>query len=130
MNRKVRLLTAFCLFWLSVLAFCQNKEVVFGNEHRQLATSSVVVPDKQPQKEATLSDAMHLYRICSSRPQRVVSKLNPKNEKSFSFCGNCFKHLSVHVPNTFDCRCLIGKAFFWLSVSRYYYVIALRRILC
>ena len=46
--------------------------------------SSVLTPQHQHQQEATLTDASQIYRICSSRPQRVLPTQRSKTERSIA----------------------------------------------
>lgn len=124
------LLTAVFAVFLSVVANWQEQDVVCEQEHAQCSESSVLTPRRQQPHEATLTDATQLYRICSSRPQRIlpsqVSRSNRLITPAFNFVR---QHIVKPLHSFYDSRCRLESAPFCLSASCDYYVIALRHII-
>lgn len=81
--------------------------------------------------EATLTDAAQSSRICSSRPQRIVSPHSSGSERISNLSGNLARrHNVTPLKSNYDCRCRLETAPFCTAASRQYYIIALRHILC
>ena len=81
--------------------------------------------------EATLTDAAQLSRVCSSRPQRIVSSRGAGSQRtSGSASAAARRHNVSPLKPHCDRRCRLETAPFCTSASRQYYVIALRHILC
>lgn len=100
-------------------------EDAFGKWEASLSTQNRHVP------EATLTDAAQLYRICSSRPQRIVPTHGSGGERIPGSSGSLARRYNVqHLQSYHDGRCRQETAPFCMSASRLYYVIALRHILC
>ena len=80
--------------------------------------------------EATLTDASQTYRICSSRPQRITPSQGSKTERYVTpYSSFTRQHNVKHLYSFYDSRQRHETAPFCLSVSRDYYVIALRHII-
>ncbi len=124
------ILTALCALCLTVLLNRQTQGGPTVAESCQHRESSVVSPQHQQHHEATLTDATLLYRICSSRPQRILPTQGSRNERtltlSFYTVG---QHFFKPLHSYFDSRCRLESAPFCLSASSDYYVIALRHII-
>ena len=95
----------------------------------QLAATSVVTPQDTRHHEATLNDATNLYRVCSSRPQRILPIQGSKTERSTNTCNFLRRNIVNPLNLIFDSRCRLETAPFCLSASCHYYVIALRHII-
>ena len=126
-----KILTALCTVCLTVLLNWQshnNAAVTESYQHRQ---SSVLAPQHQHQQEATLTDASQIYRICSSRPQRILPSQGSKTGRTITPFGNFAvrQHIVKHFNSYYDSRCRLETAPFCLSASCDYYVIALRHII-
>ena len=92
---------------------------------------SALTAAKHHVPEATLTDAAGLYRICSSRPQRVVPTYGAGSQRISGSASAAAKRHNVSLLKLcYDCRCRRETAPFCTSASRHYYVIALRHILC
>ena len=92
--------------------------------------SSVVTRQHSQPHEATLTDATLLYRICSSRPQRILPLQGSRSVRtlpSASYVGS--RHFVGPLHSYFDSRCRLESAPFCLSSPCDYYVIALRHII-
>ena len=93
----------------------------------QQAATTVTTPQDSHHHEATLTDATNLYRVCSSRPQRLLPTQGSKTERTTSTMGGFVRRHHVK-PLQFlhDSRRRLETAPFPLSASCRYYVIALR----
>lgn len=67
-----RIFAALCAVCLTVLLNWQSRYDATANESYQHRESSVLTPQHRHHQEATLTDASQIYRICSSRPQRIL----------------------------------------------------------
>jgi len=128
----IRILTALCAVCLTVLLNWQGKDDAVAEICRQQTEPSVMVPLHQHHHDATLTDASQLYRICSSRPQRILPSQGSKTERTVTPFGNFAirQHIVKHLYSYYDSRCRLEAAPFCMSVSSDYYVIALRHIIC
>ena len=90
-----------------------------------------MIPQQQHHHEATLTDASQLYRVCSSRPQRILPSQVSKTERTITPFGNFAlrQHIVKHFNSYYDSKCRQEMAPFRMSASRDYYVIALRHII-
>ena len=90
-----------------------------------------MTPLQQHHHEATLTDASQLYRVCSSRPQRILPSQGSKTERTITPFGNFAlrQHIVNHFNSYYDSRSRQETAPFCMSASRDYYVIALRHII-
>jgi len=126
-----RILTALFAVCLTVLLNWQNRDDATAEEVGPHCESSVMAPRHQHHQEATLTDASQIYRICSSRPQRVLPTQGSKTERTVT-PFSCFAKRQHHVKplySYYDSRCRRETAPFRLSASCEYYVIALRHII-
>lgn len=123
-------LTALCAVFLAVVANWQGQGAVSGQEHAQRSESSVMAPQRQQPHEATLTDATQLYRICSSRPQRILPSQGSRSNRTVTPAFNFVRqHIVKPLHSRYDSRCRLESAPFCLSASCEYYVIALRHII-
>ena len=127
----VRILVAFCAVCLTVLLNWQDNGQLSVEKPYQHRESSVLTPWHQHHQEATLTDASQLYRICSSRPQRILPTQGSKTERTFTPFGSLAIRHDVVKPlySNYDSRCRLETAPFSMSASCDYYVIALRHII-
>lgn len=134
MKRKssfIWLLTALFAVCLTVLQNWQEQETVSLQRLQEHTESSVITPQRQQPHEATLTDASQLYRVCSSRPQRILPSQGPKTERTITLFGSSAQrqHIVKHLYSHYDSRCRKETAPFCMSASCDYYVIALRHII-
>ena len=134
MKRKcsfIWLLTAVFAVCLSVLMNRQEDNIVSLQSLPEPAGSAVMAPQRQQPHEAMLKDASQLYRICSSRPQRILSTQGSKTERTITPFDNFVQrhHIVKHLYSHYDSRCRKETAPFCMSASCDYYVIALRHII-
>ena len=90
---------------------------------------TLMSPQKHQHHEATLTDATSLYRVCSSRPQRLLPTHGSKTERTANPCGFVRRHIVKPLQLLHDSRRRQETAPFSLSASCLYYVIALRHII-
>jgi hypothetical protein len=109
----------------------QSHDDVTVTESCQHRESSILAPQHQHHQEATLTDASQIYRICSSRPQRVLPTQGAKTERTVTPFGSFAnrQHQVTPLYSYYDSRCRLETAPFCLSASCDYYVIALRHII-
>ena len=126
-----KILTALCAVCLTVLLNWQNHNDAAVTESYQYRQSPVLASQHQHQQEATLTDASQIYRICSSRPQRVLPTQGAKAERTITPFGSFAvrQHILTHHYSYYDSRCRRETAPFCMSASCDYYVIALRHII-
>ena len=134
MKRKrsfIWLLTALFAVCLAVLQNWQEQNVVPAQSCHERTESSVITPLRQQPHEATLTDASQLYRVCSSRPQRILPSQGPKTERTITPFGSFAQrqHIVKRLYSLYDSRCRKETAPFCMSASCDYYVIALRHII-
>ena len=124
-------LTSFFAVFLTVLLNWQEQDVVPSQNSPERAGMAVVSPQRHQHHEAILTDASQLYRVCSSRPQRIQPSQGSKTERNITPYGRFVqrKHFVKHLCSTYDSRCRKETAPFCMSASCDYYVIALRRII-
>ena len=126
----VGFLTALCAVCLAVVMHCQGQDIVPEQNLSECAESSVVKSQRNQPRQATLTDATLPYRICSSRPQRVLLTQGSRSERTMSPAFNFVRqHLFKPLHSYFDSRCRQESAPFCMSSSCDYYVIALRHII-
>lgn len=127
----MRILTVLCAVWLAVLANRHDGGAVPAGESCCRPESTVVAPCPEKHYEAILTDATQLYRICSSRPQRLIPTHGSKTERTLSsYAAIVRRHIVKPFHLLYDGRRRLETAPFRALASRYYYVIALRHILC
>ena len=88
------------------------------------------VPSENEKGVATIDDARSIYRLCNTRPQRLLPSHGSKPGKS---TGRSFAVRRPHHKHFFflhDGRRRLETAPFQSAASRDYYVFALRHILC
>ena len=68
----IRMLTVLCAVCLTVLLNWQSKDDALAGTPLLPTESTVMIPQQQHHHEAMLTDASQIYRICSSRPQRIL----------------------------------------------------------
>ena len=126
-----RILTALCAVCLTVLLNWQNRDDASVERPCQHRESSVLIPQQRHHQEATLTDASQIYRICSSRPQRILPTQVSKTERTTKPFGSLAvrQHNVKPLYSYYDSRCRLETAPFCMSASCDYYVIALRRII-
>ena len=88
------------------------------------------VAENNQKQQASISDSSHIYRICSSRPERVVPtnyfvKQGTKQGRKL-LMANHNNYISAHQR---------GRNHFWVSrlmleLPCEYYVFALKRLIC
>ena len=125
------ILTALCAVCLTVLLSWQSHDIAPVEESCEHRESSVLVPQHQHHQEATLTDASQIYRICSSRPQRILPIHGSKTERTVTPFGTFAirHHIVKPLYSYYDSRCRLETAPFCMSASCDYYVIALRHII-
>ena len=127
----LRMLTALCAVCLTVLMNWQSKDDALAEIPLQPTESTVMVPLQKHHHEATLTDATQLYRVCSSRPQRILPSQGSKTERTITPFSNFAlrQHIVKNFNSYYDVRCRKETAPFCMSASCDYYVIALRHII-
>ena len=129
MLRTLQVLAALSAVLLTVLLNWQGEKSAPTKEVSQHSRTVVKSQDRQ-HREATLTDAARLYRVCSSRPQRIMPTHGSKNERTVSPCsGLVRRRITKFLHTPYDGRRRLETAPFCLSASRDYYVIALRHII-
>ena len=102
-------------------------------EQLPLPVAEVSVPEVLPQHhhhhEATLTDATNLYRVCTSRPQRVLPTHGSNSERTVSPCHLSRRRIVEPLKFRHDGRRRLESAPFCRSASCDYYVYALRHII-
>ena len=91
--------------------------------------ATVITPQDTRHHEAMLTDASSLYRVCSSRPLRILPTQGSKTERTANPCGFVRRHIVKPLHFLYDSRRRLETAPFCLSASCLYYVIALRHII-
>ena len=115
--------------WLTVNDGWQHDAVGLHQESEQLTASAVMSTQDTRHHEATLTDATSLYRVCSSRPQRLLPTQGSKTERTANPCGFVRRHIVKPLQFRHDSRRRMETAPFCLPASCLYYVIALRHII-
>lgn len=124
------LLASLCALFLTVLADNQEHHVACMQavEHRT-AASNVWKPQQEHSHEATFTDATQLYRICSTRPLRIIPTVGSRALRSITSVGGAAKqYIDKPLNRFYDSRTLITSPL-RLSASCDDYVIALRHII-
>ena len=127
----IRMLTVLCAVCLTVLLNWQSKDDALAEIPLHPMESTVMVPLQQHHHEATLTDASQIYRVCSSRPQRILPSQGSKTGRTITPFGSFAnrQHQVTPLYSYYDSRCRLETAPFCLSASCDYYVIALRHII-
>ena len=92
-------------------------------------TAMLMSPQDAHHHEATLTDATQLYRVCSSRPQRLLPTHGAKTERTANPCGAVRRNIVKPLYFLHDSRRRLETAPHALPASCDYYVIALRHII-
>jgi len=133
MKRKhsfVWIIAALIAVCLTVLVDGQEQESASRQSQPEQRESSVMVPRQQQPHEATLTDATQLYRVCTSRPQRLLPTQGSRSERFLTPAIKLVRqYILKPLHSHHDSRCRMESAPFALSASRDYYVIALRHII-
>lgn len=124
------LLAAVLPVVLMVLANLPDSKMPLQQHAEKAKACSVVTPQNEHHHEATLTDATNLYRICSSRPQRIVPTHGSKSERNNKPYGFIRRQIVKPLKIIYDSRRRLETAPFCRPASSDYYVIALRHILC
>lgn len=115
---------------LAVLSNWQGGDIQRGQNPGQTTSALIITPQDQRHHEATLTDATSLYRVCNTRPQRIMPTYGSKSERSVSqFRLLMQRHIVKPLSLLHDSRRRLETAPFCLSASCHYYVLALRHIL-
>ena len=126
----IYILMAFCAVCLAVVKNLPSEDVMSESIPKHIESSLTSSRQQQPH-EATLSDAAQLYRICSSRPLRILPTLGSRSKRIVSpFSHPALQCFVKPLHSYFDSRCRMETAPFRLPASCDYYVIALRHIIC
>ena len=118
----------------SLLTSCQREQTAvlapLLTTADDTATTQLRDRDQTDRQTAVFSDPTDIYRICSSRPQRILTSQVAKQERTQgkTSAGGFFKY-SPSKKHHFGGRGITFKAPFRFAASCDYYVIALRRIL-
>lgn len=129
-NSFVWIITALIAVCLTVLVDGQEQESASRQSQPEQRESSVMVPRQQQPHEATLTDATQLYRVCTSRPQRLLPTQGSRSERLLTPAIKLVRqYILKPLHSHHDSRCRMESAPFALSASRDYYVIALRHII-
>jgi hypothetical protein len=95
------------------------------------ASASVQATDDRQQQAAVLSDTRDIYRVCTTRPQRVLPSQGSNTQRTPGKLPVALRHLHGLTPkHAYGRRARTETAPFCFVASRDYYVIALRHILC
>ena len=129
--RVARMLMALVVVLLTVVINWQESNLAVeqqADQDHRYAEAQMSAP-KRHHHEATLTDATSLYRVCSSRPQRLLPTHGSKTERTASPCGYVRRNIVKPLHFLHDSRRRMETAPFCLSASCIYYVIALRHII-
>jgi len=132
LEKTVRLIfAALLVVVLTVLIGWQDHGDAGGEASCHHSESSVWAPQQERHQEATLTNASQIYRICSSRPQRILPTQGSKTERTITPYGGFVirQHNVKSLYSYYDSRCRMEMAPFCMSASSDYYVIALRHII-
>ncbi len=134
MKRKrnfIWFLTALLAVCLTFLLNWQEHETVSSQDLSEHTETLAITPQRQQPHEATLTDASQLYRVCSSRPQRILPSQGAKTERTLTPFSSSAQRQHIVKPfySHYDSRCRKETAPFCMSASCDYYVIALRHII-
>ena len=132
MNKKQCFLWYLTALFAVVLAIETNwrEQYDVPEQNRSLRIdASFVVSQQLFSREALRADASQLSHI-SSHQQRIQPTQGARNNRTLTPSFNCVRQPIFNSHHScYDRRSCLKSALFWLSVSRDYYVIALRRII-
>ena len=124
------LLTVLCAVFLTVLTSHQEQDVAGSQSSQPYRESAVTVSHQDHHNEATLNDVTQLYRVCTSRSQRILPTHGSRTTRTllphFHFVR---QHIVKPLYSLYDSRRRMESAPFCMSASSDYYVIALRHII-
>ena len=129
--RLARMLMALAVVLLTVVINWQGSDLASdrqADQNLRYAEAQMSAP-KHHHHKATLTDATSLYRVCSSRPQRLLPTHGSKTERTASPCGFVRRNIVKPLHFLHDSRRRLETAPYCLSASCLYYVIALRHII-
>ena len=133
MKRKrglIWFLASLCALTLTVLADFQGHGVSCNHAKGHEPAPSVWEPQQEQSHEATLTDATMLYRICSTRPLRILPTAGSRVVRTITPVGGAAKQYIVKPLHRFyDSRCMPVSSPLRLSASCDDYIIALRHII-
>ncbi len=125
-----RMLALLGALALTVFTHWQGEEAVPPAPQECQAEPSVMAPQRHQHQEATLTDATQLFRVCGSRPQRLIPTHGSKPGRPVtSFRAQPRVRIVPPLHSPHDSRCRLETAPHSLSASCDYYVIALRHII-
>lgn len=124
-----RLLFLIIITILTVLLNWQGGDVQQTLDCQKTSASSIVTPQDSRHHEATLTDATSLYRICNTRPQRIIPTYGSKTERTISPFKFALRQIVQPFKFCHDNRRRLETAPFCLLASCQYYVLALRHII-
>ncbi|MBQ8989651.1 MAG: hypothetical protein IJ067_08165 [Prevotella sp.] len=129
--RIIRMLMALGAIMLTAVLNWQGDNFAIERQKAQdfYSVETLMSPQKHHHLEATLTDATSLYRVCSSRPQRILSTQGSKTERTANHFGFFRRNIVKPIQFLHDSRRRLETSPFSLSASCHYYVIALRHIL-
>lgn len=122
-------LTVLCAVCLAVTTHWQGQDIVTGQDISEYAEPSVLTPLQHQHHEAALTDVTLLYRICSSRPQRILPTHGSRSKRALTPTFNLIWYIVKPLHSYFDNRCRQESAPFRMSSTCDYYVFALRHII-
>lgn len=93
-------------------------------------TYTLTDPQSGRHHEATLNDAQGVYRLCNTRPGRLLQTHGSNSGKNATRSLAVRRPIVKHIFFIHDGRRRLESAPFQSAASRDYYVFALRRILC
>lgn len=130
MVKIARMLMALGAILLTVVLGWQDRSLASEQTAKDCQSAEVLMTPHEPlHQEAVLTDATSLYRVCSSRPQRLLPTYGSKTERAVNPCSFVRSHIVKSVQFLHDSRRRQETAPFCLSASCLYYVIALRHII-
>ena len=131
MVRVAKMIMALGAVMLTVVLNWQEVQLIPEQqvENSTQSVETLMSPQKQHHHEATLTDATSLYRVCSSRPQRLLPTHGSNSERTANPCGFVQRHIVKPLHFLHDSRRRLETAPYSLSASCLYYVIALRHII-
>ena len=125
-----RMLIPILIIVMSVLLNWHGAVNVQTEQVQGSLEASVITPQDNRHHEATLTDASSLYRVCSSRPQRILpNSFGSKYERTSRLSDLARRYIVKPLKCFYDSRRRLETAPFSLAASCDYYVLALRHII-
>lgn len=129
MHCWMRFLLVQSVLLLAVITNWQSRDDLQQNLTNK-PESAVMAPQQHTHHDAVISDATQLYRICTSRPQRITPTQSSQPERLFNSLSTfSLRHIVKPFESIYDSRTRLETSPFCVSASRDYYVIALRHII-